>query len=166
MPACLVPPANPNGPSPTGLRAIWIGDYYTAFRKTPPSSQPDIAASFVGFAPTPALSEIWKQGSSLKKSGRISKANHFELQPLVSGNVEITLEGKDPNGTAIEWFAGDKKQSRVIQKGSFSIHERVAIPPNIPLVITTSSENIFWTKIRIVPVAGEIDTSLIGIQSP
>jgi len=62
-----VPPANPAPTGPDGFEAAWIGDYYTVFYKKPSYRPAVIAASFVGYAPTTELSEIWKQGSSLKK---------------------------------------------------------------------------------------------------
>jgi len=144
-----VPPANTTPTGPDGFEAAWIGDYYTVFYKKPSHHPAVIAASFVGYAPTTELSEIWKQGSSLKKSGRISTSPTIELKPLVQGEVEVTLEGKGPNGTVIGLEAEGKRYEQIIENGRFAIQAKRKISPESRLVITSSKEGIFWTKIRI-----------------
>jgi hypothetical protein len=145
-----MPPANPAPTGPDGFEAAWIGDYYTVFHKTPSYYPAVIAASFVGYAPTTELSEIWKQGSSLKKSGRISKSPTIELQPLVQGGVQVRLEGKGPNGTVIGLQAEGKRYEQIIANNRFAIQEKLKISPESRLVITSSQEGMFWTKIRIL----------------
>ena len=145
-----VPPANPAPTGPDGFEAAWIGDYYTVFHKKLSNRPAVITASFVGYAPTTELSEIWKQGSSLKKSGRISKSPTIEVKPLVQGEVKVTLEGKGPNGTVIELQAEGKRYEQIIENGRFAIQAKLKISPESRLVITSSKEGIFWTKIRIL----------------
>lgn len=146
-----VPPANFNPPAPAGFAPSWIGDYYTIFERVARSQEPTIAARFAGFTASPPFSEFWKQGSSLKKSGRNSSSQSISLTPLVTGDIQLILEGKGPNGNLISIQGGDSLMEQPIENGNFTIQANLHLQQNTPLVITTTEPSIFWTKIRILP---------------
>ena len=146
-----VPPANPAPTAPEGFKPAWIGDYYILYKKEAAPLAPVIAASFAGYAPTTELTEIWKQGASLKKSGRNSTSQSFDLKPLSHGALHISLEGKGPNGATIAIKAPGTHLERTIENGRFTLETTLDIPPGSRITITTSEKDIFWTNIRILP---------------
>jgi hypothetical protein len=146
-----VPPANPSPVSPEGFKPAWIGDYYILYKKDAASPSLILAASFAGFSPTPELSEIWKQGSSLKKSGRNSTSRYFELTLLAHGTCQITLEGKGPNGATIAIQAPGIHLERTIENGRFTLQTTLELPPGSRITVTSTEKYIFWTKIQIFP---------------
>lgn len=151
-----VPPANLNPAAPAGFTPSWIGDYYTIFERAPRTQEPSIAARFAGFTASPPFSEFWKQGSSLKKSGRNSHSQSITLTPLISGDIQLTLEGKGPEGNLISIQGGDFLMEQPTENGNFTIQANLHLPQNTPLLITTSEPSIFWTKIRILPKGTQI----------
>jgi hypothetical protein len=68
----------------------------------------------------------------------------------VQGEVEVTLEGKGPNGTVIGLEAEGERYEQIIENGRFTIQAKLKISPESRLVITSFREGIFWTKIRIL----------------
>ena len=151
-----VPPANLNPTAPPGFTPRWIGDYYTILERASQSREHTVTARFVGFTASPPFSEFWKQGSSLKKSGRNSQSQSITLTPLVTGDIQLTLEGKGPEGTLISIQGGDFCLEQQIENGNFTIQSDLHLPQNTPLVITTTEPSIFWTKIRILPKGTQI----------
>jgi hypothetical protein len=145
-----VPPATLNPTAPAGFTPSWIGDYYTVFEPAPRALEPTVTARFAGFTSSPLISEIWKQGSSLKKSGRNSESQSITLKPLVTGDIQLALEGNGPEGTLISIQGGDFRTEHRIENGNFTIHANLHLPHNTPLFITTTEPSIFWTKIRIL----------------
>lgn len=142
-----VPPANFNPPAPAGFAPSWIGDYYTIFERAPRTEPPILAATFGGFVADPAFSEFWKQGSSLKKSGRIATSNITRLTPQSSGPLQIHLEGTGPNGTEISLQIGTQTLQETIRNGRFEIQE--TITPETDLILKTSGDGVFWRKITL-----------------
>ena len=142
-----VPPADFNPPAPAGFAPSWIGDYYTIFERALRTEPPILAASFGGFAADPAFSEFWKQGSSLKKSGRMATSNITRLTPQSSGPLEVQLEGTGPNGTEISLQIGPQTLQETIRNGRFEIQE--TITPETDLILKTSGDGVFWRKITL-----------------
>ena len=68
----------------------------------------------------------------------------------MQGEVEVTLEGKGPSGTVIELQAEGKRCEQIIENSRFIIQAKLKISPESRLVITSSKEGVFWTKIRIL----------------
>jgi len=145
-----VPPANFNPPAPAGFAPSWIGDYYTIFERVPRTEPPILAASFAGFVADPAFSEFWKQGSSLKKSGRMATSNITRLTPQSSGPLQVHLEGTGKNGTLISIHAGNQTIEKSIENGRFEIQE--PITPETDLILKTSGDGVFWRKLTLRPV--------------
>jgi len=148
-----VPPATLNPTAPAGFSPSWIGDYYTIFERAPRSAKPVLAASFGGFLADPAFSELWKQGSSLKKSGRMATSNTVRLTSQSSGPLEVHLEGTGPNGTEISIQSGNKTIQKTIQSGRFEIQD--TITPETALILKTSGDGVFWRKIKLTPLTDQ-----------
>jgi hypothetical protein len=146
-----VPPANLNSPAPAGFAPSWIGDYYTIFERAPRTAPPILAASFAGFIAEPAFSEFWKQGSSLKKSGRMANSNTTRLTLQQSGYLQVQIEGTGKNGTLVSLQAGNKTIEKTIQNGRFEIQE--TITPETDLTLKTSEDGVFWRKLSLRPAA-------------
>jgi hypothetical protein len=148
-----VPPANFNPPAPAGFAPSWIGDYYAIFERTPRTEPPILAASFGGFVADPAFSEFWKQGSSLKKSGRMATSNTTRLTPRSSDPLQIHLEGTGPNGILVSIHAGNQTIEKNIENGRFEIQE--VITPETDLILKTSGDGVFWRKTKLTPAANQ-----------
>ena len=146
-----VPPANFNPPAPAGFAPSWIGDYYAIFERRPRTEAPILAASFAGFIAEPAFSEFWKQGSSLKKSGRMANSNTTRLTLQQSGSLQVQIEGTGKNGTLVSLQAGNKTIEKTIQNGRFEIQE--TITPETDLTLKTSEDGVFWRKLSLRPAA-------------
>lgn len=145
-----VPPANLNPNTPEGFSPKWIGDYYTIYKRGATDPSPIIAARFGGFLPNEKLSEFWKQGSSLKKSGRITKTPHIELETISSGDLIATLEGSGKDGTRVSIQAADAILGETtIQNGRFAIKQHLHLPRETKLIISTSGESVFWNSLLI-----------------
>ena len=145
-----VPPANLNPNAPAGFSPAWIGDYYKICTRGPTNQSPIIAARFGGFLPNKELSEFWKQGSSLKKSGRITKTQHIELETISSGDLIATLEGSGKDGTRVSIQAADAILGEAtIQNGRFAIQQHLHLPRETKLIISTSGEGVFWNSLLI-----------------
>lgn len=146
-----VPPADFNPPAPAGFAPSWIGDYYTIFERAPRTEPPILAASFGGFASEPAFSEIWKQGASLKKSGRMANSNTIRLTPLQSGPLQIHIEGTGKNGTSVSLRVGNQTIKKTIENGRFELEEALTVEGDF--VLKTSEDGVFWRKIKFSPSA-------------
>lgn len=144
-----VPPANLKPAAPSGFAPSWIGDYYTIFERLPVEKPPIMAASFAGFEANPAFTEIWKQGSSLKKSGRMASANSILLTAQQNGPLLIHLEGTGKNGTTISLQSGEQTIQKTIQDGRFEIQE--VLTQNGDILLKTSADGVFWRKIKFTP---------------
>jgi hypothetical protein len=145
-----VPPANLNPNAPAGFSPAWIGDYYKICTRGPTNQSPLIAARFGGFLPNEELSEFWKQGSSLKKSGRITKTQHIKLETISSGDLIATLEGSGKDGTRVSIQAADAILGEAtIQNGRFAIQQHLHLPRKTKLIISTSGEGVFWNSLLI-----------------
>ena len=145
-----VPPANLNPNAPEGFSPAWIGDYYKICTRGPTNESPIIAARFGGFLPNEELSEFWKQGSSLKKSGRITKTPRIELETISSGDLIATLEGSGKDGTRVSIQAADAILGEAtIQNGRFAIQQHFHLHRETKLIISTLGEGVFWNSLLI-----------------